>query len=332
MGGNVMERLLIFTGGVSLLENLLHPWKQRYRPDLVEGLTYKQRGAWRTVLRRARQVRNELATFAGLFASLDLATPEQRSCATAEAAAFYLLRAGQPAFQDRLVLLCSDTGQGAFCALANAMLLGREVRYYPQPGYYLPLPDCPLTLPGLVQEEVEKGIHPSLQAIRLPYVEVVAVRNLDAARPDKFERHAIPALIQTIAQIHYNRSEEETILNYTAGFKAAIPTLTQAAAIADNISIKCLYEDASALITQPVIQIRLEPSTEKRLTAPSEGDGQRPGWPEDGMTLDALKNRLPQEEWSFYEEAASGGVQFSSLGLAMRELLQAKHRASRMQP
>lgn len=326
-----MGRLLIFTAGASLFENLLHPQKRLRRPDLVEGFRYRGAGAWRTILHRAAGLRDELAAYAGIFAPFDLAAAGERLCATAEVAGLYLLRARQPDAADRLVLLCSDTGEGAFCALANAMLLGQEVRYYPRPGYYQPLPEALLTLPGLAPSEAEHGMHASLLAVRLPAVEVIAVRKLDASRPEKFERQAIPALIQTIAGLHYNRSEAETILNYTGGFKAAIPTLAQAAAIAENIRLKCLYEDASALITQPLIQIELGQAAETRLLAAGDGDDSPPAWLARYPTLAALNNGLPPNEWAFYEEA-DGGVRFSSLGLALRELLQARARSLGMQP
>ena len=312
-----MERLLIFTAGTSLLDNLKDPDKLN-RHELVDTFRYAGANACHTVLRRAGNIRDDLVTYASFFAPLDLADPSERSWATAEMAGLYLLRQGQQTSRDRLVLLCSDTGEGAFCALANGMLLGQEVRYYDSRGNVSPLD-------GLTTTEVEHGIHPSLTAIRLPQVEVVWVKDLDATRPREFERRAISDLVKHIAELHYSRrSGEQTVLNYTGGFKAAIPILAQAAAVAGNIELLCLYEEALDLIHQSLIQLKLRPKAEERLIWAGENDEAHPDPLRDCNTLD----RLPREEWPFYEELPGGGLQLSSLGLAMRELLRARERWS----
>jgi len=312
-----MERLLIFTAGTSLLDNLKDPEKLN-RHDLVDKFNYKGANAWHRVLRRAANIRDDLAAYASFFASLDLADPGERSWATAEMAGLYLLRGAQKTSLDRLVLLCSDTGEGAFCALANGMLLGQEVRYYDSQGEAF-------LLAGLMSDEAEHGIHPSLAAIRLPQVEVIWVKDLDAIRPHEFERRAISELVKHIAKLHYNRRPgEQTVLNYTGGFKATIPTLAQVAAVAGNIELVCLYEEALDLIHQPLIQIELRQEAEERLIWAGENDKAHPDPLRDCNTLDGL----PREEWPFYEELSGGGLQLSSLGLAMRELLRARERWS----
>jgi len=314
-----MERLLIFTAGTSLLDNLKDSDKLN-RGDLVDKFPYKGAGAWHTVLRRAGSIRDDLVAYASFFAPLNLADPGKRSWATAEMAGLYLLRRDQQASQDRLVLLCSDTGEGAFCALTNGMLLGQEVCYYDSQGEAF-------SLAGLMSDEAEHGIHPSLAAIRLPRVEVVWVQDLDATRPEEFERQAISELAKHIAELHYNRRPgEQTVLNYTGGFKAAIPTLAQVAAVAGNIELVCLYEEALDLVHQPLIQIKLRPGAEERLIWAGERDQAHPDPldPQRYKTLDSL----PREEWPFYEELPGGGLQLSSLGRAMRELLRARERWS----
>lgn len=316
-----MQRLLIFTAGTSLLDNLRDPGKFGERA-LVDALCYKEANAWRSVLRRAEGIRRELVAYGGHFASLDLADPPRRSWATAEMAGLYLLRRGQEQSADRLVLLCSDTGEGAFCAFANAMVLGREVRYYAPKGYYTAFGEI-RTLAGLAETETEHGFHPSLLTIRLPSVEVIVVKDLDATRPEEFERHAIPALVRTIAEIYYNRhTDEQTVLNYTGGFKAGIPTLSQAAAVAGNIELVCLYEEAAQLVHQPLIRISLGPETEGRLLGAGKDTERFPDPLRDCATLDSV----PDEEWPFYEERPEGGLGLSGLGCAMQELLQARER------
>ena len=314
-----MKRLLLFTAGTSLLANLKDPEKKFFRQDLVEGLGYKEAGAWRMVLRRADVLRAELVAYAEIFAPLNLADAVQRSRTTAEMAGFYLLRKGPEQFADRLVLLCSDTGPGAFCALANGMLLGEEVRYYDRSGKAL-------TLAGMAEKEAGHGFHSSLKIIRLPQVELIVVNDRDPRRPQTFEQTAIPALVKTIAGLHYNRSAEEyTVLNYTGGFKAAIPTLTQASAVASDIDLVCLYEDATELIQQPLVPIDLGQAAEERLLFAGKDVEHRPDPLRDYTALSALKNGLPRAEWAFYEEK-NGRVQLSSLGSALQELLEARAR------
>ena len=316
-----MERLLIFTAGTSLLDNLKDPNKLNQR-DLADGFRYAGAGACHRVLHRAGSIRDDLVTYASFFAPLDLANPGERSRATAEMAGLYLLRKDQQTSQDRLVLLCSDTGEGAFCALANGILLGQEVCYYDFKGNV----SC---LDGLTSTEAKHGIHPSLAAVRLPQVEVVWVEGLDATRPHEFEHAGISEVVKHIARLHYNRClGEQTVLNYTGGFKAAIPTLAQVAAVAGNIKLVCLYEEALDLIHQPLIQIKLRPEAEERLIWAGENDEAHPDPldPQHYRTLDSL----PGEEWPFYEELAGGGLQLSSLGWAMRELLRARERWSEL--
>jgi CRISPR/Cas system-associated protein Csm6 len=324
-----LGRLLIFTAGTSLLDNLKDPDKFARRA-LADAFAYTGAGAWHKVLRRAEGIRDKLTSYASPFAPLSLAHQGERSRATAEMAGFYLLRKDQPTSQDRLVLLCSDTGEGAFCALANGMLLGQEVCYYAPRGYYVSSGDF-LTLPGLAESEVEHGFHSSLLTIRLPQVTVVVVRDLDASRPNEFERHAIPALVRATAELHYNkRAEQQTVLNYTGGFKAAIPTLAQVAAVAGGIELVCLYEDALDLVHQPLIQIKLRPEAEERLIWAGENDEEHPD-PLDPQRDFTTLDSLPEDEWPFYKELARGGLDLSSLGRAMRELLRAKARWSEIQ-
>jgi hypothetical protein len=319
-----MGRLLIFTAGTSLLENLRDHQKKFSRRDLAENFRYKGAGAWDEVLRRAEVLRDELTTYADLFASLDLKDDGQRQRATAEMAGLYLLRWGRAQPDDRLVLLCSDTGPGAFCALANGMLLGQEVCYWRNQKEAL-------ILDGLT--ETEARLHLSLTTVRLPQVALMVVESLDPTDPEHFERGAIPALVGAIANLHYNRRpEEQTVLNYTGGFKAAVPTLTQAAALAGDIELVCLYEEAARLVQQPLIPINLDAKAEERLIWAGENDKVHPDPLRDYKTLDALKSMLTRAEWTFYEgKTAKGGVQLSGLGLAMQNLLRARSRWQEMQ-
>jgi hypothetical protein len=314
----LMSRLLIFTAGTSLFENLRDPDKQFRRLDLVEGFRYGGAGAWHQVLRRAPSLRGELVSYACLFAPLNLADQAQRMRATAEMAAFYLLRQTQADVANRLVLLCSDTGAGAFCALANAMLLGQTVCYADQTG------NPTLSLNGLAATEAAYGFHSALDKVRLAKIEVVVVKGLDPTRPANFEDKAIPSLVAAIARLHYNRAQQETtVLNYTGGFKAAVPTLTQAAALAGNIEMVCLYEDAASLIQQPLIPITLSAEARERLLWAGETDAAHPDLLRDCQTLDGLK----RDEWAFYREEPGGkGISLSSFGKAMKELLCAQRR------
>lgn len=309
-----MGRLLTFTAGTSLFENLKDPQKLN-RPDLVELFSYEGAGAWRHVLRRAESLRDELLRYASHVAHLDLADSDKRACATAEMASLYLQRQDNPEGDDRLVLLCSDTGRGAFCALVNGMLLGRKVHYHSRPSRSF-------TIDGFSDQDLK--FHTTLKDIRRPAVELRVVEKLDPARPDTFEDTAIPELVKTIADLHYNRpANTETILNYTGGFKAAIPTLTQAAAVAGNIKLVCLYEDAAALIQQPLVPIDLGEDAEERLLYAGKGVEHRPDPIRDYTTLGALKNGLSRTEWNFYTEAKAQ-VQLSSLGSALQEVLEAR--------
>lgn len=45
-----MTKLLIFTAGTSLFENLLNPQKEFHSANLAEGFIYRGAGAWRRVL------------------------------------------------------------------------------------------------------------------------------------------------------------------------------------------------------------------------------------------------------------------------------------------
>lgn len=324
-----MGRLLIFTAGTSLFENLKDPQKLNC-PELVKLFRYDGPNAYRTVLRRPHKLASELRAHAEVISSIDLSDPAKRNHTTAEMASLYLLHKDNPEGDDRLVLLCSDTGQGAFCALVNGMLLGHEVRFdHPRHGF---------TIDGFSDQDVE--FHKTLKDIRLPEVELRVVNKLNPERPEKFESIAIPELVKTIADLHYNRPPDtQTILNYTGGFKAAIPTLTQAVAVAGDIDLVCLYEDATEVVRQPVVPIDLSPETREQLTwagrdAPGHPDVLHPDPERDGgyETIQQLKaDRKFERGWVFYEAAPQGGVRLNGLGLAMQELLSAQTHQQRQE-
>lgn len=324
-----MARLLIFTAGTSLFENLKDPQKLN-RPDLVELFSYEGAGAVRHVLRRPKPLRDELVRYAEFVAPRDLADRVERSRATAEMASLYFQRKDNPESDDRPVLLCSDTGRGALCGLVNGMLLGHKVRFvHPRHGF---------TMDGFSDQDVD--FHRTLEHIRLPEVEIRVVDKLDPARPEKFESIAIPELVKAIAGIHYDRlPDTQTVLNYTGGFKAAIPTLTQAVAIAGDIDLVCLYEDATELVKQPVVPIDLSSETREQLIGagrdvkdyldvlhpdPNRGGGYD--------TIEQLKaDRRFEQGWVFYEAAPQGGVQLNGLGRAVQELLIAQSHQQRQE-
>lgn len=308
-----MSRLLLFTSGISLFENLRDSSKRLGGVDLAESFAHGEARAWQAVLRQADSLRDELRNFARPFAPLDLANEKERRRTSAEIASLYLLRNEQEQTQDTLVFLCSDTGKGAFCALVNAMLLAEAVRFA-QPG---PLPTLGIRSTGKGYEiagfeplELGEKLHPTLQRVRLPLAEILVVEKLNPSRPDEF-REALANLITIVADRHYGRAQgQSTVLNYTAGFKAAIPILAQTVAIAQGIDLICLYEEAPEIIHQPLIPIELSEQCEKRL--------------QNGPVPVKMTDLPERRDHSFYEETPGGGIRLSTLGIAARHLLSAR--------
>lgn len=128
--------------------------------------------------------------------------------------------------EDHIVFLCSDTGAGAFSAVVNAYLLTLN-------GDPPVLWDGPFTIErGFSWNWQPTYVHRELMNLQVQNVAVMRIPGLDPERKQLFEQQGVSNLIDTIARlvIAAKGSDMTPVINFTGGFKAAIPLITQAAA------------------------------------------------------------------------------------------------------
>lgn len=80
------------------------------------------------------------------------------------------------------------------------------------------------------------------------------IEGLQIDNAQKFKDIGINKLIETIKKIKDDNKDGEVILNISGGYKALIPILTIIGQL-ENIPLKYIYEDSSALIEIPDLQI-----------------------------------------------------------------------------
>lgn len=344
-----MNEQWIFTAGISLLENLKHPEKLNDLA-LAAAFRFKNPSDWVRIMQPAlsADLRQQLVKFAIPFAQLDLADRDERAKTTAELASYLLLRQTRQKAPTRLILLASQTGPGLFCSLVNAMLLGEQVRCFDKLDTLLPehaAPQPRLTVPGFNPAELQQGgskapypLHPTLQQSALPTVDLVMIEKLDPTDPNLFRSVAIPNLITAIARLHFNCPEGTvTVLNYTGGYKAAIPTLTQAVSLAGELAMVGLHEEADQLVQQQLVPIQLAERTESNLYWAGRGANLRNTYgvgsnqrdlldPQHGgyATWTELRRVLYGEEFPFYEGDAQDKPRLSTLGQAVQAMISAR--------
>lgn len=325
-----MSRLVLFTAGASLLENLRNPEKLNKR-EVYDGLRLGalSGSAW-SILGDSAFVRARLIRCAEEFIALNLESNSSLQKSTAEIASYFRLCEGQESrVDDRLVLLCSDTVEGAFAALVNALLLGTQEILCCQPSGYSDIPDSEARVRVLYAGEMQdKPFHSTLRAIQRPKIEIQVVRELYPANKKSFEQQAVANLAQAVANLHYGKKDpqQRTILNYTGGFKAAIPTLTFIAAVIRDMQMVALYEQSPHLVYQQIIPIVLSPDVQDRLRDAGKG-GPRDVLKDMDNAADLTKKGWDSWEKTAFYDATKGAVTLTPLGLALQQLLVSKASA-----
>jgi hypothetical protein len=323
-----MNRLVIFTAGTSLLENLRNEEKLNKR-EVYKNLNLDRLtgDAW-SILADAAFVRKRLLRCIEEFAPLDLGNDIQLAYSTAEIASYYRLTKKNDTGGDRLVLLCSDTVEGAFSALVNALLLSNGEILCRKPSAYSGISGLEASVRPINDLELpDERFHSTLKTLRQPRIEIQVVPDLYPDNKMAFERYAIANLASAIATLHFGKQTGlHTVLNYTGGFKAAIPILSQSVAVAGDIDMVCLYEQASELIYQQLVPIELLPETENRLRNAVEKDGY--------FVLEGIRgaDNLARQAWhpaekALYWVASSGDIRLTPLGLALRAMVRKKRDA-----
>ena len=230
-----------------------------------------------------------------LWSAQSVTSEQQRSASPAELASLSLL---DPPLGpgDNLVLLYSDTPAGAFCAACLEELFRQGMTGLTADGEPVP-------------------------------VETKRVAWLDPERKETFEQRAVGYLAEALTDSYYaprTLQPEQTLFNITGGYKAATPIITLVAGLLGDVWVVCLFERSEALLYQPVMPISI--ASEKLaqiLLDAGTGDAGR------DVLAQADSARKMQDtvekSWRIYF-ADSGLPALSSLGLAVRAVLEAQRR------
>ncbi len=241
-----MPNLYIFTVGTSLLSNLeRHPegvglaswlsqWLQGHTTERILGGGDENRPAAERAL--------------AYYGSDDC--PQW----TAELGSFLLLPPLREA--DQVVLLASDTPEGAFSALVNAHLMvkadaGPAVPLWEEEGK-----------PGIRfnwnTAEIGEARSQRIQQRARKEAPVMRIQGLNPGDPNGFENEAVGNLVLTIARLvmfaRATRPALDPMIVFTGGFKVSLPVLTQAASWLRGVPMVGMHEASNRLITIPVLK------------------------------------------------------------------------------
>ncbi|MBM3711847.1 MAG: hypothetical protein FJW56_00185 [Actinobacteria bacterium] len=116
--------------------------------------------------------------------------------------------------KDKVVLLYSDTPDGAFCAVVNAVYINHKIA------------KC----------DIQNG-------------DIHIIDGLQSKDGDKFKNEGLPNLLKIISNlIKENNKEYKIVLNITGGYKGLIPYMSLIGMCFDEIDIVYLYEESDRLI------------------------------------------------------------------------------------
>lgn len=222
--------------------------------------------------------------------------PGKREASSAELASLNTL---QITSEDVLVLLYSDTPEGAFCATCLEEIFRRGIAIGDEA--------TPEIKPRIKKEKIA-GLHPK--------------------EKQDFEQKAVGNLAGVIAACFYDEARsnnQQFVLNVTGGFKASIPTLTFIAGLSKKqewgqttVRLCCLYEEATELLWQPLIPCIVEPEPARdRLFHAGDGTANDP-------CGNFLWDNLRPEEKPYYMH--TDPLELSSLGRAVREVLRVQDK------
>jgi putative CRISPR-associated protein (TIGR02619 family) len=114
---------------------------------------------------------------------------------------------------DKIILLSSDTPDGAFCTLVNAAYINNNIA------------KCDISN------------------------DIIIVKGLQSKDGNKFKNEGLPELLKIISNlIQDSRKEYKIILNITGGYKGLIPYMSLIGMCFDDIDIVYLYEESDELI------------------------------------------------------------------------------------
>ena len=272
-----MSRLLIFPVGISLLHCIADRKRLRINnhESLIELLQTKMPDDILTnPLERSdsfKYLRDVLKRMSNVPLDSDKGTKKSRSTAELSALAA-LQRQGDFARNDELVLLASNTGEGAFCALATGLAVADQLMLVEIPSDS----SKPLTLEQHKFEWGSKSVwareegEDPLMNIRLNRASIVVIPNLDPTQKAEFEdvrNGGLINLARVILDLIYRqeRGADRIVLNITGGYKASLPMLTQMIAVIKNdedlahkLRVFCLFEEAVDLVEEPIIPLEME--------------------------------------------------------------------------
>jgi hypothetical protein len=205
--------------------------------------------------------------------------------------------------EDEVLLLCSDTGLGAFCAVVIALLLTGsadrvQTQHVRQRQLHLSeLPDW-----GWPPPDYNRPLHSSLQPLQRTRVHIRHVPQLNPEQFDEFAEHGAANLIRIVHQAVHKACNGTPKLKpeivFTGGYKAAVPLLTYAAGWLGGVPLNTLYQDSDQVLRLPALA--LEPPEHVRelvLNPPEQADltaRTRPYFNADGTQLSLLGQVLQQ--------------------------------------
>lgn len=271
-----MAKFYIFTAGTSLLDNLEkgNREEQNYGEKLSDILTSimdtdcllvsKPDDTWLGEIAStpgARPGARWALTYYGCKDPLEQS--ESTVPHTAEISSFAKLDLKE---DDQVVLLSSDTPDGAFCALVNAHLMAKA-----KPG---DPPVCIWEGPGEgaqsrneipVNWDDEKTLsvrNSTLTSLGRRKAHVVRVKELNPMFPSGFKERAVGNLVRTINDLVNIALGQDPVLHpeivFTGGFKVSLPVLTQAASWMGGIPMLGLHLKSKEMIHIPVLPSRPE--------------------------------------------------------------------------